>query len=506
MQATAADRFRSITPEAGIALVLGLLTLAFWNLPVSHDVVWQLWIARQLLHGAELYAEIIEVNPPLWFWAAVPVQGLAEMTGLTARSLLVTTTLGLIGLALFLLARLFAEEKPRQRAGVLVAALLGLTLVPIHEFAQREHVALIGAIPYAMLAARRAEGKAVPFWVAALTGLLAAYGFALKHYFLLIPIALEGWLVLCHRANWRALRPETLVLAVCGLVYGVAVFWLTPAFFDSLVPMVAAAYDGYKRPLAILLARPWAMLWMLGLVGLAAVQKPLRPAVTAGLLTSLSFAFAYFIQQKGWLYHAVSASGAMTFTLGLAIFLQPLSWRWMARRPSLPAAFLLLLALAVWQGPYVNPLARPIRTLLADVKPGEPVAILSIHATQAWPTLEQAGYVWPLRLYSYWMLPAIANTPEAEKSAALRTVENQTIRYTRDDLWCIPPAAIIVDDSSTSPYMNRRFDMIGFFSRDAALKALLAHYEPARTLGPFMLLKLVDPLQPINHGACRKVY
>lgn len=500
------QKFRAVLPEAGITLALGLLLCVFWGLPVSHDVTWQLWIARQLLHGTQLYAEIIEINPPLWFWAAMPVQALSEATSLPARSLLVCATIGLTGVALLLLSRLFADEEPRRRACLLFAALIGMALIPIHEFAQREQLALIGALPYTILIARRAEGKSVPVWVAVTAGLLAAYGFALKHYFLLVPVVLEVWLALFHRAHWKALRAETIVLGLCGLAYGAAVVWFTPAFFDTIVPMVTAAYDGYRRPFERLAMRPWVILWGLGLLGLTISGRPLRPQVMASLLTTLCFVFAYFIQQKGWLYHSVSATGALFFTLSMTILFQRRCLRWSIHHPIMPLTLVLLGALSSHQGSYKNPLSESVNQLLGDTRPGETAVILSIHATPAWPMVELNGHVWPLRLYSYWMLPAIANTPEHEKSAELKAVEAQTIRKTRDDLWCRPPHTIIVDDSSKSPYMmGRSFDMIGWLSRDKALAELFSHYKPIKTLGAYTLLKPVAPPQPDTHGSCRQI-
>ncbi|MCH8683772.1 hypothetical protein [Pedomonas mirosovicensis] len=505
MPATNPSRFRSMLPEIGIALILSVLLVAMWELPVSHDVVWQLWIARQMIHGTQLYAEINEVNPPLWFWAALPVQGLAEALHLPARSILIATTLGLISLALALLSRLCAEEGPWRRAGVLFAALLAMVLIPIHEFAQREHLALIGALPYAMLAARRAEGKAIPLWVAVLTGLLAAYGFALKHYFLLIPIALEAWLALFHRAHWRLLRPETLVLALCGLAYGAAIFAFAPAFLDVQLPMVAAAYDGYKRPFITVLLRTWTILWALGLIGATNLPRPLHPRVMAGLLTSLCFIFSYFIQMKGWAYHAISASGALFFTLGIAVLLQPLSWRWMVRHPSLPAMLLLLGALSANTGPYHNSTEAETRALLARARPGDPVAILTVRSMRAWPLVEDARLVWPLRLYSYWMLPAMANTPEAEKTPQLKALEEEIIRQTREDLLCLPPRFIVADDSSKTQYMHSRFDIIGFMKRDAAFRAFIGHYRPVRTSGPLTLWERVGDIPPVRTPKCRTI-
>src|SRR5215469_7696746 len=55
------------------ALVLVLVIAAIRSLgTVDSDVSWQLWIAHQLNGGARLYHDIIEANPPLWFWMGMP--------------------------------------------------------------------------------------------------------------------------------------------------------------------------------------------------------------------------------------------------------------------------------------------------------------------------------------------------------------------------------------------------------------------------------------------------
>jgi hypothetical protein len=47
---------------------------------VDSDVAWQLWIAGRIHAGANLYTDIVETNPPLWFWMALPVDRLACFT------------------------------------------------------------------------------------------------------------------------------------------------------------------------------------------------------------------------------------------------------------------------------------------------------------------------------------------------------------------------------------------------------------------------------------------
>ena len=53
--------------------VTALVTVCRMAGTVDSDVAWQLWIAGRIHAGAHLYTDIVEVNPPLWFWMALPV-------------------------------------------------------------------------------------------------------------------------------------------------------------------------------------------------------------------------------------------------------------------------------------------------------------------------------------------------------------------------------------------------------------------------------------------------
>src|SRR4051794_9271264 len=55
--------------------------LLYYSGPISPDVAGQFWIAHSMRSGARLYVDIVEVNPPLWFWMAMPIDALAEALG-----------------------------------------------------------------------------------------------------------------------------------------------------------------------------------------------------------------------------------------------------------------------------------------------------------------------------------------------------------------------------------------------------------------------------------------
>ena len=54
-------------PLALSLALVALLTALRLTGSVDSDVAWQLWIAQRIHAGSNLYRDIIETNPPLWF-------------------------------------------------------------------------------------------------------------------------------------------------------------------------------------------------------------------------------------------------------------------------------------------------------------------------------------------------------------------------------------------------------------------------------------------------------
>ncbi len=73
---------------------------------------------------------------------------------------------------------------------------------------QREQLVLIATLPYAALIAARRAGRQVAPALALVIGAAAALGFALKHYFLIVPLLLELWLVLASGEAGRRFGPN----------------------------------------------------------------------------------------------------------------------------------------------------------------------------------------------------------------------------------------------------------------------------------------------------------
>lgn len=465
-------------------LFAGVVLAVWWlmrDIALPNDVGWQFWIARQMLGGSTLYDQIWEINPPLWFWSAIPFQWLAERAGWDWGRVLVGAVLALSALSAWLTAHLLALPRRGARLGVML--LVFTMTVILHEglTGQREQFALIASVPYAALLSRRRAGVPTAPLLAIAVAVLAGYGFALKHYFLAVPVLLEVWLMLHQGKSWRPWRPELVVLAVLACGYAAAVAVLMPAFFTVNLPMVEAGYFASRQTLLFTLLQPQVLLWAVaGLFLWVTRRSALRDfgavaefAIPALGLTWLGFAIGYVLQLRGWDYHGMAATGA----IGVAVGLRGLRLY--------PPPFLALLAGAAWALCLADNLRPPERAAidpyLDRVAPGEGVFIAGFDASAIFQRRRE-DLVWVSRSYSLWMLFAVAKAEaEGRTSPALARLEMQVLAAISQDIRCHPPQMIVMQATPGLPGRNGEFSFNSFLLRDPPLREFIAaHYSPLR--------------------------
>lgn len=382
MQPEQISRGRFAIEPAVLAALIVLPCL--FLVPVTHDAIWQVWIGRQLLHGAHLYTDIIEINPPLWFWLAVPLAGIGEIFGISAQNLAVGFFVVAIAISLYLTPARFR-----------LIALPALTILPLQDFAQREHFALITTVPYCLLIASRLAGERVraPWAI----GLFAALGFALKPYFVAVPLALEllAW-------RQKRVRPETIVLAVVAVTYSAAMLIFTPEYFSDVLPMARRAYGAFigefLSPILVLLSL------ILAAVGIAIGRRKGSPASRALLVAALAFLPA-ILQAKGWSYHTLPTRGLLFLAIAVEIF--------QSRRNPIGDAFLLgagLLCLLPF-GVYQNSFRAEMETHLKGVAPGSSIIVLASNPSTAWPMVEEHHLRWSMSQFCLWQMAAATKDP-----------------------------------------------------------------------------------------------
>jgi hypothetical protein len=471
-----------------------------WNAAMVNDVAWQLWVARQLAHGITLYTDIIEVNPPLWFWAAIPVVNMAQLLGVSSYHVLVPTILALDILALLLVRRLCRDL---QSGILIVLSFPVITLFAFLDvFGQREHLTLIAIVPYLVLVARRADGLSATRTIAILCGILAAFGIALKPHFLLVPVALE--ILLLVRTRRLPFRPESLALAGSLAAYALSVVLFASAYILTIVPMMTLAYHGYDQPILDQLHRPVVAMACLLLLTLPLYGWPKSLVAHAALVAGLAFLAAYLLQGKGWRYHGVPAMGCFA----LAIVAEAERFRWYAAALTQRAALVLAVGATL---SLVPPLLEATRqgdrtaAFLAtqDLKAGEVVGVLSTSGGRYWPIPEERHFVWPSRYMTYWMLiDAIDASRAGSPSPSLEALLHNVRRDAVDDLACHPPRRILEDRYNIT---FLKTGLVQFFSSDPHFASLMRAYRRGADYGEFATYELVGPIA-YHPATCRSIY
>ncbi|MFN8733060.1 MAG: hypothetical protein ACK5ZD_07850, partial [Hyphomonadaceae bacterium] len=239
------ERLSTFYLFAGAAVVVLGLVLSLVVLPVP-DILWRLHIADGLLAGKHMYRDVLEVNPPLWFWAALPAAWLAQNSPILPYHALIAMNVAGIVSSTFIMFHLAKKTlEPSAAAAAAFAFLFALSLVSVGDLGQREQSLLMACGMWIALLCARLDGAKVALPMAILVGVLSAYGFALKHYFVLLPIVLEVWLLWRQKRAWRPFRPENITLAVCAIAYGLAVWKFTPDFLTRMLDLVQTTYFAF---------------------------------------------------------------------------------------------------------------------------------------------------------------------------------------------------------------------------------------------------------------------
>ena len=494
------------SPRIIVVLFIAALTavlLLVMPRSLSPDISGQLWIADRLRHGARLYLDISEINPPLWFWLAMPVDGLADMLGMRAEHVLIAGVGCAALLSLLATDRLLDQYPPETRAAFLLYGACILLIMPLRDLGQREQIALICALPYALLIAARRQGRPVPVALVLLVATGAASGIALKHYFVGVPVLLEVWLVASLRRDWRPFRPELIVLVAGALGYAAVILILTPGYLQVSVPELALAYGASGAPSLRYMIRPAQPIWVVILWGIwaqrAMTGRRLSPTATAFLIAAGGFFLAWLIQHKGWPYQSIATTGMLAFAMAAAFADNALR----RPRPILVTALVLPILLVTVPTQWVPASDTDIGPALVGLAPGDTVAIVSKEGRTAWPSTVNQDLRFSGRRGSFWIFAAVDANALGANDPRITALGSKVVRETVLDYRCLPPKRIVfapgrapkgVTTASNNP--------LKYFLRDPQFAHLLAHYRRLDVPGAIDAFEATRPLVPLRSAEC----
>lgn len=513
---------------AGMATVLALaLGVHLQSLVhINHDLGWIAHSAGWLLDGKRFGTDIVDPNPPMAWFLMLPAELVAraglvpEVVAIKAWSWLLTALgVALAWAALWPMARTLGRI---EVAGMLVATAAVAAILPIGNFGQRDVIAFILILPYLFLLIRRLHGD-VPVPAASLAwlaGLGAGIGFCLKPFLLAVPVLAEVLHLLLTRNFLVWLRGEILAIAAVVLAYALAVLWLAPDYLDFALPMIASVYWAYDDSGYLILSRfkdaAWPAAYAFG-IGLVTWSFTRAHAVLFAAVGG--FAASYWLQRKGFPYHAYPLLGASCILLVYSAIhgaRRVLEARLIPRqylRYAL-AALLVLVALPALREPFEDAAAwyrnfdtehgenGMRRQALIDrlralgIGPDDYVYALTTHPHPGFPTVNYLGTRWSGRSVTQFVMPAEVRKAEVTDPAILREIERASslqVRQVVEDLAAHPPRIVMVEARQRRLGLAYRpFDDIAFYSRDPGFAALWRCYVEIGTMDQIRLFQRRD--------------
>jgi hypothetical protein len=484
---------------------------------LNHDVSWIGHSARWLLQGRVFGIGVLDPNPPMAWFLSMPAAALANFE-LMPEPLAIRFVFWIYFVtSAVLLIHVLAHVEPRERAasiGWKSAFIIMATLAPAASFGQREYVSVLFAMPYLAAAALRLQGmgSARPT-VLAVIGFLAGLGFAIKPYFLAVPLLVEGLVVA--RFGLRSLfRLESFVLGLTVLVYVLAVVVFVPQYLTFTIPLMRSVYWAYDTAnFDFVLARfkdaMQPAVYGLLIALLARVWTRQHAVLT---LAGIGYSASYFVQAKGFVYHAFPILMCAVVVLGISLA-SALSHVWSTRRETSAALhralFLSMLLLATlpvrqvhdsvvnWYSQYNITWGETgrFREAVIDIvnqhapSPKTYFFAFSTHPYPGFPTASYTVANWSGRSAAQGIIAAYARLDElTDPDLRQRVVQAAALqrRMIVEDFELRPPTIVFAEGSNARLGMNGHpFDDLAFYTEDPEFKQIWRNYEEHPPIGPY---------------------
>ncbi|MDB5631336.1 MAG: hypothetical protein JWR49_191 [Tardiphaga sp.] len=477
------------------AAVLAVAMGVRWFIPFNVDVSWWLIVGERVLDGQRLYVDILETNPPMA--GAVYFLGVVLARAIDVRPEVVTD-----GLVFFLMAASLGltwhmlRDLPlrgRSAAGPLaIWAMLLLGILPMYDFGQREHLALIAMLPALGVFIRRGNREPVSAVAMLIAGVSAAITMSFKPYF---AFAVGSCIVAAavHARQWRVLLvPENWIAAALIVIYGVCVYVFCPEYFSAIYPLVRDVYLLLTAPFLALFVSAATTLCIASVLAVLVLQRrrQLDSVLVVLLAAAFGFVVAFFVQRKGWGYHAYPMVALPLMALGYAIATMDREaprWRQWRVVASIVAAVIFVNG-CLWFNASVD--VRDIEKVIARLGPHPKILMLSGAATIGHPMVRTLQGTWVSRQEALLIREIVRrarldNTFDASTSARLDTYVARERAGLVEDFRKQPPDVVLIDNDNS--------DWGAWAQADPELNALLKPYVLAQTVHGIDILRRAAP-------------
>ena len=451
-----ARRWAAAVPWLFVAAVLAAAIAIRCIVPANTDISWLLTVGERVLDGQTLYRDVIETNPPIAVWTYIPGLLLGRLLSISPEIVtdaLVFIAVGMsIGVSAIILRRSHAIS-PVKRWPIAIFALAVLVILPMQQFGQREHIAVIALLPMLAVLILRDNEETPPRWAVAVAGLGAGLMIAFKpHFAIALAFGLMA-LAIRRRSPRILLASENFIAAGMVGVYVAVIIAFYPDFFTLVGPLVRDVYIPVGQSFVAMMTKPAAPLWFV--LALSAIyfktEKRLDGPVFLLLATSAGFAVAFFLQRKGWPYHSYPMIGTAMLAAGVTAAAHrgtsvPHGWR--GREPAIMLAIVFTCAMAWFNAAFD---ASFLRDRVGRLGPHPKILALTSEPAIGHPLVRAVGGIWVSRQQALWvegyrdfMKQNGILSPKNEAAVSAHAARERA--FLIEDILKNPPTIVLVDN------------------------------------------------------------
>ncbi|WP_407177824.1 hypothetical protein [Bradyrhizobium sp. STM 3562] len=488
-----ADRERrGPIPWLLVALVFAAAIVMRQLVPLNTDVSWLLVVAERMLDGQRLYRDMIETNPPMAAFAYLPAAWLARIFGVAPRHVVDAQLLLLAAASLFAVWRMLrlSPTLGRTKSDLLIVwAVAVLTVLPMHVFGQREHMATLAFLPALAAYALRSNREPLPLWAILIAGAGAGITLAFKPYFA-VPTALCIISAAIRSRSWRVLfAPENIIAGALVSAASLGTYACYPEYFTIMYPLARDTYLSWSMPASAVLLNSATLIFAVAMALMALSQRKLDGLLLAAIMASIGFAISFVLQRRGWPYHSYPMVALAMLVMGYALLDETGPG---ARPHRVGTAAALILAATFWLGSrwfdtriYVGPIEQAV----AGLKLHPRLLVLSGEAAIGHPLVHDLGGTWVSRQQSLlireWVeLTRERSSVDAATDARLNDYLALERKWLIEDFKKLPPDIVLIDDLR---------DGWGDWARaDAELSQLLKPYSSVGSVEGIEILRRTE--------------
>lgn len=292
------------------------------------DIGWLLQCLERFIAGGKYGIDFYESNPPLSFLIYLPTLPLYSYLPISPQVSVLITFAGYMTIANFTIYKLFKhlDYEISEICIIIAALIIAQSWVAGISFGSKDHLIFVFLPAICLLQYMITINKKPSTAIMILAIIMGGIAICLKPYYAIVPALFFAHRLFISRSLVKTIiSPDFIGMLIIGLLYLGFIYLFTPEYINIIMPELTPIY-GLDKPFPI-----FTRLNYLIYAGIAAIlgffitkshanNTKMQHVIFACVGLSIACTIPYYIQQKGFHYHAIPLLSFAMVALFLGCF------------------------------------------------------------------------------------------------------------------------------------------------------------------------------------------